>query len=80
MPVGGSEPIASEHAIANIAFPAISTGAYGFPVELAAKIAIRELRKGLATLPVFKRVIAVCFDDEGEELYQSVAGGLSSEF
>jgi O-acetyl-ADP-ribose deacetylase (regulator of RNase III) len=65
--------LASEHAIATIAFPAISTGAYGFPVELAAKIAIRELRKGLATFPVFKRVIACCYDDEAEAIYHSLA-------
>ena len=67
--------LASEHAIATIAFPAISTGEYGFPAELAAKIAIRELRKGLATFPVFKRVIACCYDDETEELYRSLAKG-----
>jgi O-acetyl-ADP-ribose deacetylase (regulator of RNase III) len=65
--------LASEHAIATIAFPAISTGAYGFPVELAAKIAIRELRKGLATFPVFKRVIACCYDEEAEAIYHSLA-------
>jgi len=68
--------LASEHAIATIAFPAISTGAYGFPVKLATTIAIRELRQGLATFPVFKRVIACCFDDETEELYRSLAKGM----
>lgn len=36
-----------EHGLASVAFPAISCGAYGFPVELAAPIAIGEIRRGL---------------------------------
>ena len=60
---------ASEH-IASIAFPAISTGAYGFPMDLAAKIAVREMRHGLAQYARLKRVIACCFDDETAEAYK----------
>jgi O-acetyl-ADP-ribose deacetylase (regulator of RNase III) len=36
-----------EHQLSSVAFPAISCGAYGFPVELAAPIAIGEIRRGL---------------------------------
>lgn len=67
--------IASDHGMAAIAFPAISTGAYGFPMELAAPIAIRELRRGLAASPSLKRVIACCYDSDTEAIYHEFARG-----
>src|SRR5437870_3881569 len=36
--------LAEEHGLRNIAFPSISTGAYGFPVERASRIAVREIK------------------------------------
>lgn len=39
--------LAQEHGLASVAFPAISCGAYGYPVQLAARAALDELRKGL---------------------------------
>ena len=47
----------------SIAFPAISTGIYGFPPELAAPIAVSEVSKFLAHLPVLDQVIFCCFSD-----------------
>ena len=65
--------LAAEHLIATIAFPAISTGAYGFPAELAATIAVRELRRGLrGAFPGFTRVIACCFDLETQAIYREI--------
>ncbi|NWG12783.1 MAG: O-acetyl-ADP-ribose deacetylase [Acidobacteria bacterium] len=45
-----------------VAFPSISTGAYGFPVERAAKIALREIRNFLSENDVPEEVLVVCFD------------------
>ena len=43
--------LAHEHGCRSVAFPAISTGAYGYPVELAAKVAITATREALVALP-----------------------------
>lgn len=53
-----------------IAFPNISTGIYRFPKELAAKIAIDEVKN--FTSEIIEKVIFVCFDDENEEIYRTL--------
>jgi O-acetyl-ADP-ribose deacetylase (regulator of RNase III) len=55
-------------AIRSIAFPAISTGAYGFPRAEAARIALSVLQK---EAPHFDRVVAVLFSEEDRDLYLS---------
>lgn len=65
--------IATEHGIKTIAFPSISTGAYGFPVERASKIALREIRSALDRLPELQQVIIVCFDSHTYRVYQEAA-------
>jgi O-acetyl-ADP-ribose deacetylase (regulator of RNase III) len=57
----------TERSIRAIAFPAISTGAYGFPKREAAAIAIEVMREHAAH---FERVIACLFDAESERLYR----------
>jgi O-acetyl-ADP-ribose deacetylase len=54
--------LAEELKIVSIAFPSISTGAYGFPVERAAPIAVSEIRKSLKQNVILKKVVIVCFD------------------
>jgi O-acetyl-ADP-ribose deacetylase (regulator of RNase III) len=49
--------LASKHRLRSLAFPAISCGAYGFPVEQAADIAMRTLREELPAHPVVESVI-----------------------
>ena len=61
--------LASENNIKTIAFPAISTGVYGFPHERAAKIAINEVKKVLEENGSFEKVIFVCFDDFTYTIY-----------
>jgi O-acetyl-ADP-ribose deacetylase (regulator of RNase III) len=62
--------LAIEHDLRSIAFPAISTGVYGFPRERAAKIAVAETRRQLAAAPLIERVVFACFDRETLALYQ----------
>jgi O-acetyl-ADP-ribose deacetylase (regulator of RNase III) len=53
-----------------VAFPSISTGAYGFPVRRAAAIAVRELRRAVMDYEEFEAVRVVCF---GRETYDAYA-------
>ncbi len=53
--------LASQHHVRSIALPSISTGAYGFPVERATRIAVRELRDAVARHPDIETVRVVCF-------------------
>jgi O-acetyl-ADP-ribose deacetylase (regulator of RNase III) len=53
--------IAREHGVRSIAFPAISTGIYGFPAERAAKIAVEAVTK--AAPETFDRIVFCCFSD-----------------
>jgi len=60
----------AEPSIRSIAFPAISTGVYGFPKVGAAEIALRVMRKHESR---FERVIACLFDRESREIYERMA-------
>jgi O-acetyl-ADP-ribose deacetylase (regulator of RNase III) len=55
--------LARTHGLKSIAFPAISTGAYGFPAERAARIAIATLSTQLADDAGLARVVLACFDE-----------------
>lgn len=68
--------VAHEQDIQSIAFPSISTGAYGFPKERAAAIAIDEMR---AVEDDFEKIIACCFSDEDAEIYEKELGVRSKE-
>lgn len=57
-----------------LAFPSISTGAYGFPVERAAKIALGEITSFLASGPTPERIRLVCFDPATLGAYQDAFG------
>ena len=62
--------IAAEKGMTSIAFPAISTGIYGFPPDRAAVIATRVMREFLAGNETMERIVFVCFDSETEEHYK----------
>ena len=53
--------LAVKHGVRTIAFPSISTGAYGFPMDRAARIAVAEIRKFLEHDSSIGKVILVCF-------------------
>ena len=61
--------LAAEHKIESLAFPSISTGAYGFPVDRASKIAIREIKKFISGHDKIKKIVIVCFDDKTYNAY-----------
>jgi len=61
--------LAEEHGIKTIAFPSISTGAYRFPIERAARIAIETIGEDLRTTKVIERVVFVCFSKSDYEVY-----------
>jgi len=53
--------LAEQKDIKTVAFPSISTGAYGFPIERAARIAVRECKAFLERNRTVERVTLVCF-------------------
>lgn len=65
--------LATENGPRTIAFPAISTGAYGYPIDPATRIAIRTVRQSLLALPSMERVTFVCHGAKMFELYQRIA-------
>jgi O-acetyl-ADP-ribose deacetylase (regulator of RNase III) len=62
--------LAEKNGLKSIAFPAISTGVYGYPKEPAAEIAVREVKAHAGAL---ERVIFCCFDRATADLYRSIA-------
>ena len=61
--------LAAENACRTIAFPCISTGVYGYPLEDAAKIAIREVSAFLVIHPEME-VTFCCFSKRDAEVYE----------
>jgi O-acetyl-ADP-ribose deacetylase (regulator of RNase III) len=64
--------LAVENGIRTIAFPAISTGVYRFPLERATKIAVNEVKKFLKKNESIEKVIFVCFDEEAFRIYKKI--------
>ena len=62
--------LAQQHEIRTLAFPAISTGAYGFPMDRAARIAISETNKAFERNSLLTKVLLVCFGKEAGEVYR----------
>jgi O-acetyl-ADP-ribose deacetylase (regulator of RNase III) len=64
--------LARENKVKTIAFPAISTGVYRFPLERATKIAVDEVKKFLEKNESIENVIFVCFDEETYQVYKNI--------
>jgi len=65
--------LAVENGLKTIAFPAISTGAYGFPIERATRIALEQIRAFLEKDDSIQRVICCCFGKRDYEIYRRIA-------
>lgn len=62
--------IAADEGFESIAFPAVSCGAYGYPLTEAVEIAVRTTGEALNTMPLMKKVIFCCMSDELANLYR----------
>ena len=68
--------LAREHQLRTLAFPAISCGVYGYPIEKAVEIAVRETRAELARSLDMEKVIFACFGDEIFQTYLKAVGNV----
>jgi O-acetyl-ADP-ribose deacetylase (regulator of RNase III) len=62
--------LAEKSGVRTIAFPSISTGAYGFPIESAAEVAISTVRHHLQESKDLEKVVFVCFSQPDYETYE----------
>ncbi|CAN7268943.1 O-acetyl-ADP-ribose deacetylase [Variovorax paradoxus] len=66
-----SMEIAEQHGVRTIAFPSISTGIYGYPIELAALIAVTTVRSALAASASVQETTFCCFSDADLAVYEA---------
>ncbi|MEB2320575.1 MAG: O-acetyl-ADP-ribose deacetylase [Pseudomonadota bacterium] len=66
--------LAAEHDVASIAFPGISTGVYGYPVEPAARIAVATAWAALAEAPRLRELVFCCFSEADLRVYMRLLG------
>jgi O-acetyl-ADP-ribose deacetylase (regulator of RNase III) len=64
--------LARDQGVETIAFPAISTGAYGYPLERAARIALREVAVDLAATPTISKAIFALRSDESYRVHREI--------
>jgi O-acetyl-ADP-ribose deacetylase len=62
--------LAAQHALKTIAFPAISTGVYRFPLDRATRIAVTTVTEFLEAHPEIEQVTFVTFGDDAQRTYQ----------
>ena len=63
--------LARQHDLASIAFPAISTGVYGYPPAQAASVAVATVREALAGDVHFEKVVFCCFGEPSAALHRA---------
>jgi O-acetyl-ADP-ribose deacetylase (regulator of RNase III) len=66
--------LAEQGGLRSIAFPSISTGAYRFPIDLAARIAVDAVQQHVASATSLELVRFVCFNDGDLEVYRALLG------
>ncbi|GBC75218.1 O-acetyl-ADP-ribose deacetylase [archaeon HR06] len=65
--------LAKDKGLTSLAFPSISTGAYGFPIERASKIALRTVKEFLIREDGLEEVVFVLFNERDKRVYEEVA-------
>jgi O-acetyl-ADP-ribose deacetylase (regulator of RNase III) len=68
--------LAEENGLKSIAFPAISTGIYGFPIERAAPLLLREAADYLSGQTKLERVLFCLYDDASYQVFDSAFAAL----
>lgn len=68
--------LASQYGCRTVDFPSISTGVYGYPVDKAARVALRAISGYLAAHPEIERVRMVCFDQRTKAAYEAALAEL----
>jgi O-acetyl-ADP-ribose deacetylase len=66
--------IADANGLSDVAFPCISTGVYGYPIEPAAKIAVETVRAFTAEFPTIESVVFCCHSSGDLQVYQTLLG------
>lgn len=66
--------VAAATGVRSVAFPSISTGIYGYPIEAAARIAIDTVRAALPQHPTIQEVVFCCFTAADLAVYESLLG------
>lgn len=69
-----SMALALAHGVESIAFPSISTGIYGYPIELGARIAVATVRAAAREAPSLREVIFCCFSPADLAVYEAALG------
>ncbi len=64
--------LAASSQVSSIAFPGISTGIYGYPIELAAKVAVETVMDFISSAPAFDDVVFCCFSQNDLKVYQQL--------
>lgn len=64
--------VAAENGVSSLAFPNISTGVYGYPPELAARVAIAAVRAAIQVHPSIREVIFCCFSLSSLDIYDKL--------
>src|SRR3989442_9437006 len=68
--------LAEQNGVRTVAFPSISTGAYGFPMERAARIAVTEIKNALERNSLIEKVVLVCFGKSAFDIHKQAMRGL----
>jgi O-acetyl-ADP-ribose deacetylase len=70
--------LAEQYALQSIAFPSLSTGVYGYPLDLAAPIALRTIVQHIQKPTNLKEVLMVLFGDRAYQAYEKAMGDVLS--
>jgi O-acetyl-ADP-ribose deacetylase (regulator of RNase III) len=68
----GSLEVAAANGIQTLAFPSISTGVYGYPIERAARVAVTTVRAVVPELAAIREVLFCCFSQDDLQIYEKL--------